>query len=233
MTEQPLDFLHKICGQSLLLMSERCAFWREHKTLLAADLHLGKEGTFRSAGIPLPEGPSAETLERLDRALLRTGATRLIVLGDFFHGTNSVDAFRVVMDKWRKSLPDLTIELVAGSHDRWSGELPGDWKIKVHGEPYLIAPFSLRHYPVEKDPDGYWLAGHLHPGVTLREGKRGAALRLPCFSFGEHGAVLPAFGSFTGFTRVEPQAANHCFAIADHLVARIPFTPDGGDHSSS
>lgn len=82
-------------------------------------------------------------------------------------------------------------------------------------------------------PNGYWLAVHLHPGVTLREGKRGAALRLPCFSFGEHGAVLPAFGSFTGFTRVEPEAANHCFAIADHLVARVPFTPDGGDHASS
>lgn len=219
----PIDMVHEICGQSLQLMPERCILWQEKNILLAADLHLGKEGTFRSAGIPLPEGPSLETLNRLDQALARTGATRLLVLGDFFHGTRSVDAFAEVLGEWRSRRPDLLIELIGGSHDRWSGELPATWNIEVHGEPRRIPPFTLRHYPAETSADDYWLAGHLHPGVILQEGKRGAALRLPCFYFGEQGAILPAFGSFTGLTRIELDPRSECFAIAGQEVVRVPM----------
>ncbi|RZW19112.1 MAG: DEAD/DEAH box helicase, partial [Desulfobulbaceae bacterium] len=89
MPANPMEVVHEVCGQTLQLMPERSVFWREKNILLAADLHLGKEGTFRSAGIPLPEGPSVETLDRLDQALARSGATRLVVLGDLFHGTSS------------------------------------------------------------------------------------------------------------------------------------------------
>ena len=222
MLVNPGDVVHEVCGQTLQLMPERCAFWREKKTLLAADLHLGKEGTFRSAGIPLPEGPSVETLDRLDQALARSGATCLVVLGDLFHGASSVDAFAEVMAVWRERRPNLTIELIGGSHDHWSGDLPDSWRIEVHNEPYRMAPFTLRHYPAATGADHYWLAGHLHPGVLLKEGKRGATLRLPCFYFTEQGGILPAFGSFTGVTRVETVPGSHCYAVAGHEVVQIP-----------
>ncbi|MBT8345113.1 MAG: ligase-associated DNA damage response endonuclease PdeM [Desulfofustis sp.] len=222
MLVNPRDVVHEVCGQTLQLMPERSVFWREKNILLAADLHLGKEGTFRSAGIPLPEGPSVETLDRLDQALARSGATHLVVLGDLFHGTSSVDAFAEVMEAWRCRWPDLGIELIGGSHDRWSGDLPESWRIESSNEPRRMAPFELRHYPAARACDNYWLAGHLHPGVLLKEGKRGATLRLPCFYFSEQGGILPAFGSFTGVTRVEPDPGSHCYAVAGHEVVRIP-----------
>ncbi len=218
----PKDMLHEVCGQSLRLMPEKCVFWQEKKILLAADLHLGKEGTFRSAGIPLPEGPSGETLGRLDQALTRTGATRLVVLGDLFHGASSVEAFAEMMTAWRNCCPELGIELIGASHDRWSGALPESWGIELHEEPRRMAPFMLRHYPADDNSEGYWLAGHLHPGVFLKEGKRGATLRLPCFYFGEQGGILPAFGSFTGVTRVRPDPGSDCYAVAGHKVVRVP-----------
>ncbi len=224
MLVNPRDLIYEVCGQTLQLMPERSVFWREGKTLLAADLHLGKEGTFRSAGIPLPEGPSVETLDRLDQALARSRATRLVVLGDLFHGASAVDAFAEVMAVWRQRRPNLTIELIGGSHDRWSGDLPDSWCIEVYNEPHHLAPFALRHYPATDGADQYWLAGHLHPGVLLKEGKRGAALRLPCFYFTEQGGILPAFGSFTGVTRVEPGPGSHCCAVAGHEVVEVPIS---------
>ena len=213
---------HEVCGQTLTLMPERCLFWRERKILMAADLHLGKEGTFRSAGIALPDGPSVETLDRLEQALSRTGATRLVVLGDLFHGTSSVDACAEAVAAWRHRHADLGIELIGGSHDRWSGDLPESWRIELFSEPRHLAPFMLRHYPAASDSEGYWLAGHLHPGVLLKEGRRGATLRLPCFYFNEQGGILPAFGSFTGVTRVETDPGSHCYAVAGHEVVRVP-----------
>ena len=222
MLSGPKDIAHELCGQTLLLMHEKCVFWEQKKILMAADLHLGKGGTFRSAGIPLPEGPSLETLDRLDKALIRTGANRLVVLGDLFHGAGSVEAFAEVMTAWRNRCPELGIDLVGASHDRWSGELPRSWNIEVHEEPSWMAPFMLRHYPAANDSEEYWLAGHLHPGILLREGKRGATLRLPCFYFTVRGGILPAFGSFTGMTRVEPDPGSHCYAVAGHEVVRVP-----------
>ncbi|MBT8334914.1 MAG: DEAD/DEAH box helicase, partial [Deltaproteobacteria bacterium] len=122
------DITHTLCGQTLHLMPERCVFWQEERALLAADLHLGKEGTFRAAGIPLPDGPSLETLERLKLALERTGARRLFILGDLFHGENAVATVAPIMDVWRHNHP-LAIDLISGSHDQWSGELPKAWQI--------------------------------------------------------------------------------------------------------
>lgn len=225
------DLLHSVHGQTLQLMPERCMFWREKGMILAADLHLGKEGTFRSAGIPLPEGPSIETLNRLGRALNRSGATRLVILGDLFHGSNAVAACAGMMDEWRKRYSAVVIELVGASHDRWSGALPEHWKIEVHEEPCLVQPFALRHYPEADDSETYWIAGHLHPGVILKEGKRGAALRLPCFYFGPQGAILPAFGSFTGVTRVDPGPGGHCYAIVDREVVRVALPSGAKKHS--
>ena len=224
------DLLHWVHGQTLQLMPERCVFWQEKKMILAADLHLGKEGTFRSAGIPLPEGPSIETLNRLDRALRRTGATRLVILGDLFHGSNAVAACADMMTDWREHHSALVIELIGASHDRWSGALPEHWKIEVHDEPRFIQPFALYHYPAATDSEIYWIAGHLHPGVVLKEGRRGAVLRLPCFYFGERGAILPAFGSFTGVTKVDPDPASYCYAIVDQEVALVPTRSKAGKH---
>ncbi len=213
------DRIHVLCGQTMHLMPERCLFWQEEQTLLAADLHLGKEATFRAAGIPLPEGPSIDTLKRLTAALIRTKASRLIILGDLFHGDNSIASIGPTMDAWRLNHP-LTIDLISGSHDRWSGQLPTDWQITVHHEPLQFGPFILHHYP-KKNTQLYCLAAHIHPGVLLKDKNSADSLRLPCFHFEKSSAVLPAFGVFTGLTTIKPQPGDACYAIVEDMVVPL------------
>jgi metallophosphoesterase superfamily enzyme len=53
MTQQPHRFYLK--QQTLWLSPERCLFWEEDKSLIISDIHLGKSGHFRKAGIGIPQ----------------------------------------------------------------------------------------------------------------------------------------------------------------------------------
>ena len=53
------------CGENLLLHPDKVIYWPARKTLLAADIHVGKEATFARAGIPVPGGISEQTLNTL------------------------------------------------------------------------------------------------------------------------------------------------------------------------
>lgn len=215
------DLAYTLFGQTLMLLPERAIYWQEKGVLLVADLHLGKEATFRAAGIPLPDGPSDETLKRLSAVLHRTAAETLIILGDLFHGKGAIAAVSKTMNKWRHSHQGLIIELVAASHDRWSGVIPQEWEIEVHTHSLIVEPFILRHYP-EALEDGYVLAGHLHPGVVLKGRSPADTLRLPCFSFGKNFGVLPPFGEFTGLTPLAPAPEDAIFVIGGSQVFALP-----------
>jgi DNA ligase-associated metallophosphoesterase len=71
------------------------------------------------------------------------------------------------------------------------------------------------------NPDGYRLAGHLHPAVRL-SGRGGASVRLPCFRVGESQMVLPAFGDFTGGATIVRAEGERIFAIAAPRVIEVP-----------
>ena len=76
----------EIGGARVALVPE-CAVWlTDSRSLLVADLHLGKAQSFRRAGIPVPAGTTAATLGRLDELIGRHQPAELIVLGDFLHG---------------------------------------------------------------------------------------------------------------------------------------------------
>ena len=44
----------ELFGEKLDLLPQKAIYYPQHKTLLAADLHLGKAGHFRNAGIAVP-----------------------------------------------------------------------------------------------------------------------------------------------------------------------------------
>jgi hypothetical protein len=52
-------------GQALTLLPEKAAFLAESRTLLVADVHIGKAVSFRSFGVPVPRGTTGETLSAL------------------------------------------------------------------------------------------------------------------------------------------------------------------------
>jgi DNA ligase-associated metallophosphoesterase len=213
------DITTNLAGEQLVLLPERALYWPRRAMLIVADLHWGKAATFRAAGIPIPEGGTGDDLARLDQALRRAGARRLMLLGDLLHARSGrADALLAQIAAWRARWPDLEVTLVRGNHDRGAGDPPSEWRFTCVNEPFPVAPFVFRHHPHDSS-DGYVLAGHLHPAVQLRGAGR-QHMRLACFWFGAHLGILPAFGSFTGISVVSPAVDDRVFAIpGDQVVA--------------
>jgi DNA ligase-associated metallophosphoesterase len=170
--------------------------------------------------VPLPRGSTQADLGRLGSLLARTGARRLVVLGDFLHArAGRVAALDASFKAWRAAHRTVGIVLVRGNHDDRAGDPPADWGIDVVAEPHLVAPFIACHVPTTP-PTGYALCGHVHPGVFLRG--TADAERLPCFVLGLRRAILPAFGSFTGLATMTPAAGERLVAVAGNRLFPLP-----------
>ncbi|HEX2191475.1 MAG TPA: ligase-associated DNA damage response endonuclease PdeM [Longimicrobiaceae bacterium] len=218
------DAVVELRGERLRLLPERAAFWEGTGTLLAADLHWGKAAAFRASGVAVPGGGTADDLARLSGALERTGARRLVLLGDLFHARAGRTA--AVLDAaraWRARHPAVEVVLVPGNHDRHAGPPPPGLELRVVPEGTAEPPFVLAHHP-EPSAAGYVLAGHLHPGVVLRGAAR-MRQRLPCFWLGAEVGVLPAFGGFTGLAEVRPRGGDRVWVVAGEEVVEVPPGP--------
>jgi DNA ligase-associated metallophosphoesterase len=208
-------------GERLRLLPERAVFWERATTLLVADPHWGKTATFRAGGIPVPGGTTAEGLSRLDAALARTGAARVVFLGDYLHARAGRSPRTLqALAAWRERWSRLDLVLVRGNHDRHAGDPPPELGVRCLDPPLGEPPFVFQHHP-GTSPLGYVIAGHLHPAVRLAGAGRQRA-RLPCFVFGPGGAILPAFGGFTGAADVEPRPEDRVFVLAGDSVVPVP-----------
>jgi uncharacterized protein len=215
-----MDVSLNLTGETVTLLPERALFRARCRTLIIADPHWGKGAAFRVAALAIPGNDLADDLARLSRAIERTGATRLVVLGDLLHAREGRQ--RTVLDRveeWTGQHAGLERLLVRGNHDERSGDPPAAWGFEVVDEPFSDAPFVYRHFP-EPSEDGYVLAGHLHPGARLF-GRGDQSLRLPCFHAGSRVMVLPAFGSFTGLATVKPKPGDGLHVIAEGEVIPI------------
>jgi len=207
-------------GHALTLLPEKAAFLDDFKTLLVADAHIGKAVSFRSFGVPVPRGTTTENLSVLSRLVERTGAVRVVFLGDFLHSAHSHAASTLgAVARWRDAHRELALTLVRGNHDDRAGDPPAHLGFTVVDEPLLVGGLALCHHPVAHGAF-FTLAGHLHPCITLG-GRAYDTLRLPCFHFGDRVGVLPAFGSFTGMHTIRPAEGDRVFAIADDQVAEV------------
>ena len=162
------DVMLTIAGEEIYLLPERALWWPNASTLIVADLHWGKASTFRATGIPIPIGTTSDDLARLDSALIRTGARRMVVLGDLFHAKAGRIASHTLAElrRWRSLAAPVEILLVRGNHDRHAGDPPSDLKINCVNAPAFVPPFVFRHEPVPQG-DAYGLAGHVHHEVRL------------------------------------------------------------------
>ncbi len=209
-------------GQSLALLPQRALLWREARTLVIADPHFGKAAAFRAGGIPVPPGTTADDVARLETLVRAHEPRRLVVLGDFFHAAaGRAPETLAEIARWRAAHRELTIDLVAGNHDRHAGAPPREWGIRLHQEPLAEGPFLFCHEPPEGPvPAGrHALAGHVHPVVSLED--RTGRLRAPCFVLGERVALLPAFGSFTGGRSVSPGRGERVYAVGPGDVVAL------------
>ncbi|MBL7741967.1 MAG: ligase-associated DNA damage response endonuclease PdeM [Chitinophagaceae bacterium] len=216
-------YLSHIVGEEHLVVSaERTLFWENESTLIVADLHAGKTGHFRKAGIGIPQQVYKDDLHRLLTQILFFKAERLIIVGDLTHSliNKEMDLFR----KWRKDFSTLDVHLVKGNHDILEDTWYSEADITVSHKELLLKKFLFVH-DVETDnitaaKGQYIFSGHLHPGIIIR-GKGRQSLRFPCFYFTKNFCVLPAFSRFTGTYLVEPGKDEHAFAVIEKDIVPI------------
>lgn len=211
----------EVMGERLLLLAERAVFWPAKEALFVADFHLGKAASFRRAGIPMPAGTTTENVERLDRAVARTGATQVIFLGDFLHSADGRTPRTFArFAAWRDERKAVALTIVRGNHDKKAGDPPAEWDVRCIEAGERVGPFVLNHEPGAARGGGYALAGHIHPAVRLTAAGE-KSLRLPCFWFGARYGVLPAFGAFTGNAEVMPRRGDQVYVIAEQEVLKV------------
>jgi DNA ligase-associated metallophosphoesterase len=210
-----------LLNQNLLLLPQKAIYWQQEKALIAADVHLGKVGHFRKAGIAVPRDMEQNDLAVLSDLIFEHKPEKIIFLGDFFHSDMNADWDWFIL--WRSQFPKLEIILVRGNHDIIDDNYYTRLNIVLHDE-LLIGPFLMLHHPLTesslKQAGGYVFCGHIHPGVRLT-GRGRQTITLPCFAFGSRQVVLPSFGQFTGKVAIRSNKADRIFAIAKDKVLAI------------
>lgn len=213
----------KIKNQNLWLSSERCLYWEQEKALVLSDLHIGKTGHFRKAGIAVPQTIFKEDMHRLVSLIQHFSPSKLIVVGDMFH--SSANKELELFTKWRGDFSSVDVKLVKGNHDILQKKWYNSAGIELFDSALTIAGFCFQHDPGECGKDEankkkYVFSGHIHPGVTI-SGMGKQSLHFPCFYFTDTYCVLPAFSRFTGTVSIRPKEDDMAFAIVNNSLVRV------------
>jgi len=208
-----------IFNETFLLLPQRAVWWKKHNMLLLADMHFGKVNHFRKAGIPVPPKANDKNWETLIELVQFAKPRRMVCIGDLFHSHYNYDW--ELVGEFTRLFTQLSFELVTGNHDVLTSHQYSRSNIILHGEGLRVDSFLFSHFPSEDHlPGVYTISGHIHPGIQLL-GKGKQKLMLPCFYFGEQQGYLPAFGMFTGLSRIQPKKEDQIFAIADNSVIKV------------
>lgn len=216
---------HIIGEEHLIISSERTLYWENENTLIVADLHVGKTGHFRKAGIGVPANIYKDDLHRLLAQILFFKAEKLIIVGDLTHSiaNREMDLFR----KWRKDFSLLDVHLVKGNHDILENRWYEEADIQVHNDPYVVKNFlfvhDFRKLKINVAPGKFVFSGHIHPGFHIK-GRGKQSLRFPCFYFSQPHCILPAFSRFTGTYKIEPKKGDDVFGIVEKEIMHLTFT---------
>ncbi len=211
---------HNLNGNHLLLTANRTIFWEDKETLVLSDLHLGKSGHFRKAGIGVPQSVFKEDMQRLLSEIQFYNAKQLIIVGDLFHSRENKE--HEMFLRWRNDLPGVNIHLVLGNHDILKKEWYRGAGIELHENVLKLENLLFTHDidNCHLEDNSYCISGHIHPGISLH-GLGRQSLRFPCFYFGKKYAVLPAFGRFTGTFPVKPLPGDAVFALMENKIMQL------------
>lgn len=212
----------KFLDQHLHLLPQKAIYWEEQNALIIADLHIGKVGHFRKAGIAIPRLMEQEELAELSDLINEHNPSQIFFLGDLFHSELNNDWNWLQL--WRDLYPDIKMVLVEGNHDILNQQYYLDAKFEIATEVFL-APFKLIHDASRKksqkhEENFYVLSGHVHPAVRLR-GRARQSLLLSCFYFGKSAGILPAFGKFTGKYCLNVEINDSVFGISGKEVMKL------------
>ncbi|MEO1614347.1 MAG: ligase-associated DNA damage response endonuclease PdeM [Planctomycetota bacterium] len=190
-------------------------------SLFVADLHLGKDNTFRRNGLAVPQGSNESTLDAISDLVRCTHPSRLVLLGDLIHEPSSLS--RQVVDCFADFCAQfctLDIHLVRGNHDRVTA-FPASWRMTEWAAGTRLGGVALYHEPVEPPAGELAIAGHVHPSYRMQSQQESLG-RLPCFWFHRNCLVLPAIGRFTGTHTIRRRGHDRVWVNADGVLLEIP-----------
>jgi DNA ligase-associated metallophosphoesterase len=192
-------------------------FIPDQSVLIISDIHIGKVGHFRKAGIAVPREAGMDNYIRLQELILTYNPERVIFLGDLFHSDKNSewDGLKKLVEHFSNTKFDLVI----GNHEFLEKREYASLGLHVFEDKLDLGSIALTHVPQE-DPSKFNIAGHIHPAVRLR-GRARQSIRLPCFHIREDQLVLPAFGAFTGNHIIKPKQGDIVYAIADDRVVEF------------
>lgn len=239
----PIQLPIQLLGESITLYPHRVALLHRCRTLLLADLHLGRQHAWRADGLPISraavEASLDEAVVRLDAIIKLTTPARVLILGDLLHAPSGLTPEMIDrVAAWRSTIP-LPFELVPGNHDRRLHLVTQPWNLHIHAPVLIEPPFIFTHDANDCDlpqhaslpPKAILWCGHFHPVVNLFT--RGDALRLPCFHFApQHEAdvadeprhiraLLPAFSGMSTGATVKPRPGDRIFAVTPTEVIDV------------
>ncbi len=174
-------------------------------TAVVGDLHLGLEGLMAEGGVYMPKFQLGKVKEDLADILDRTGAGRLLVLGDIKHEFSETSSGE--REEVQELLDHVTplveeVLLVKGNHDNYLIYAVDDYD-GVELEDYFLLDGALYLHGHELaetfetlDADCV-VMGHEHPAIAMTD-EIGVTEKLPAFLYGELDdgrelLVLPAF----------------------------------------
>lgn len=196
-------------GLKVYLHPSGAAYIPESKTLLIADLHLGKINHFRSEGIALPVTKNFADFQKIEALLQNFDCKSVIFLGDLFHSVLN-DAYHHFSDFIRK-YPTIKWHLVLGNHDIIHPELLRLTGLQIYQQSFTLNDVLLVHEPMQAELPH--ICGHIHPVVRIK-GKGRQKIRLRCFVKEPKRLILPAFGYFTGGFEIKPRDEIIIYPIA-------------------
>ena len=190
-------------------------YWVEKKTLMLADVHLGKVAHFRKNGIAVPREAEGAFYKKITLLFNEFEVKRLLFLGDLFHSFQNNEWH--LFSAWVKKQQS-TLILIEGNHD----VIPA-WKFEQLGMTITSNlsedTFYFSHFPSEKE-EYFVFCGHVHPGVKLK-GAGLQQLKMPCFYQSQNQLFLPAFGAFTGLHILTPKESDRIYVTSGKEVMEI------------
>ncbi len=210
-------YLYKLLGESFYLLPEKAVFWKEKRTLIISDLHLGKAAHFRKSGIQVPESVHISDYIRIKKLLVKFNPEQTLILGDLFHSEFNSEWQR--FSAWIQSQNKIHFVLIKGNHDILPQELYRIANLQVYQDSYDIHPFTFIHRLADSIPN-FTICGHTHPAVKMY-GSAKQTVTLPCYYFTKMYGILPAFGNFTGYARIKPEENDDIFVILENSVIKM------------
>ncbi|MCC5936888.1 MAG: ligase-associated DNA damage response endonuclease PdeM [Lunatimonas sp.] len=200
----------------LELLKEKAIWIASLGSLLLSDIHFGKAGHFRKAGIPISESVHEADYRVLEQLLATYQPKQVFFLGDLFH--SEWNSQWDVLETFLKQFPETVFHLVRGNHDILPDAVYQSSVLQVHSGSFALESILLNHEPLPELPSQpIQICGHIHPGVTLR-GKGRQRLKIPCFLFRKNTLVMPAFGAFTGLFNLLPEPEDRVYLVTPTKV---------------